>query len=226
MVVKKEMSVECNSIYATKQETYNNVVMVTPQIDSEYWKYRVHLHEDQYVIAFDKFSTYGIGFAIEDDWNTNLPYNGDPKKIANHIWHNRKYDQITMPMLISAIKLLRMTCFNERLNLTRLFLSKMTEKELMFNNSNAIYKIEKEDADIYTIHRHATDNSPFLGKENITDCVIRISGKNVYYSRGSTYSEDSAVKIGVNFKENIGVIISWCFGDIYRYSLSTSQIVL
>lgn len=84
---------------------------ITPSIDEDYWVFRVHLHEDQYVQAFPKFSTLGIGFAQEEDWNTNLPYvNSSAEEIADHIWHNKKYDEIKKEDLISAIQLLIIHC--------------------------------------------------------------------------------------------------------------------
>jgi len=85
----------------------NNTVMITPPIDEYYWTFKIPLHKEQALVAFHKFGTLGIGFAIEDDWNTNLPYTCDTNKIADHIWHNRKYPQITKKILIEAIEILK-----------------------------------------------------------------------------------------------------------------------
>ena len=65
------------------------VVMMTPPINSDYWAYRVRVADGQAVVGFGKFGTIGIGFAEEEDWNTNLPYTGDAESIRRHIWHNR-----------------------------------------------------------------------------------------------------------------------------------------
>lgn len=65
------------------------VVLMTPPINSDYWAYRVRVADGQAVVGFGKFGTVGIGFAEEDDWNTNLPYTGDAESIRRHIWHNR-----------------------------------------------------------------------------------------------------------------------------------------
>lgn len=43
----------------------------------------------QAVIGFRKFSTIGIGFAKEEDWNSNLPFGCKTEEIYNHIAHNR-----------------------------------------------------------------------------------------------------------------------------------------
>lgn len=62
--------------------------MVTPLIEENYWVYRVKLNDRQAVVGFPKFSTIGIGFAVEADWNTNLPYMCQTIEIVSHIWHN------------------------------------------------------------------------------------------------------------------------------------------
>ena len=86
------------------------MVMMTPPINKDYWVFRIKLTKDQSVIAFPKFSTMGIGFAIEEDWNTNLPYQCKPIEIANHIWVNRKYKSITKKVLVEAIEILIKAC--------------------------------------------------------------------------------------------------------------------
>src|SRR5260370_42544999 len=62
---------------------------ITPPLDEDYWLFRVKLYEDQAILGFPKFSTIGIGFAQEEDWNTNLPYRCETEQIFNHIKHNR-----------------------------------------------------------------------------------------------------------------------------------------
>lgn len=65
-----------------------NVVM-TPNIDDDYWTYRVAVSDKQAIVGFPKFGTIGIGFQKEEDWNTNLPYTCETDEIYNHILHNR-----------------------------------------------------------------------------------------------------------------------------------------
>lgn len=81
-------------------------VMITPPIGSDYWLFRVQIFEDQYVTAFPKFDTIGIGFSIEDDWNCNLPYTCDAEKIRLHIWHNRRYIGVRPKRTRKAIEML------------------------------------------------------------------------------------------------------------------------
>lgn len=64
-------------------------VLMTPPVSEDYWKYRVVVADGQAVVGFPKFMTIGIGFSVEEDWNTNLPYSMDADSIARHIWHNR-----------------------------------------------------------------------------------------------------------------------------------------
>ena len=83
-------------------------VMITPPISEEYWSYRVKLFGEQAIVGFPKFFTIGIGFAVEEeDWNANLPYSSSAESICDHIWHNRKYDEITREDVISAIRLIQ-----------------------------------------------------------------------------------------------------------------------
>lgn len=64
-------------------------VSLSPPVDEDYWSYRVRLSDKQAVVGFPKYFTVGIGFAVEEDWNTNLPYTKDAGEILDHIWHNR-----------------------------------------------------------------------------------------------------------------------------------------
>ena len=80
---------------------------LTPAIDEGYWSYRVVLSERQAVVAFPKFFTVGIGFAVEEDWNTNLPYTCEAEEIAEHILHNKGDDSISDDAVVEAIRLLK-----------------------------------------------------------------------------------------------------------------------
>lgn len=82
-------------------------IMMTPALGDEYWTYRVKLSEDQAVLGFPKFTTIGIGFAVEEDWNTNLPSDIDADKIFNHIRHNKGDDSIADADVIDAIRLIQ-----------------------------------------------------------------------------------------------------------------------
>src|SRR5689334_4066402 len=84
-------------------------ILLTPCIDENYWTYRVRLGETQAIVGFPKFSTIGIGFAIEDDWNTNLPYTCGAEKIYNPIKHNRAVggDSISDEDCLAAIRMVQ-----------------------------------------------------------------------------------------------------------------------
>jgi hypothetical protein len=82
-------------------------VMMTPPIGADYWAWRVRVGPGQAVIGFPKFMTIGIGFAVEDDWNTNLPYTSDAEDIYRHIKHNKGDDSISDAECIAAIRLIQ-----------------------------------------------------------------------------------------------------------------------
>ena len=88
-------------------------VMVTP-ISPDYWSYRVRLTPKQSVIGFPKFSTIGIGFAHETDWNTNLPYQCTAEEIFEHIKHNAGDPDITRDQIIDAIRLIQRAATEDR----------------------------------------------------------------------------------------------------------------
>lgn len=81
-------------------------VMVTPPITEDYWLARVQVGGGQALVAFPKFGTIGIGFAQEEDWNTNLPYTSPAAGIWNHIKHNRGAATATEAECLQAISML------------------------------------------------------------------------------------------------------------------------
>jgi hypothetical protein len=85
-------------------------IAMTPMVDEDYWAYRVKLNDTgQAVVGFPKFSTIGIGFAQESDWNTNLPYTCEAQEILDHILHN-KGDDIPDQAAFVAIQMIRRQC--------------------------------------------------------------------------------------------------------------------
>ncbi len=106
------MKVEMNSNFRESNTSFigvgDNLIMVTPPIEGNYWKFRVPLTDKQAIIAFPKFFTMGIGFQVEDaDWNTNLPYTKPAEEIYNHIQKNKGDDSITEEMCIEAIGMIQ-----------------------------------------------------------------------------------------------------------------------
>lgn len=90
------------------------VIMITPAIDKDYWKYRVKLSEKQAIVGFPKFSTIGIGFAVEIDWNTNLPYTCSAEEIFDHISHNKGSGAISNKDVLAAIRLIQEAVAEDR----------------------------------------------------------------------------------------------------------------
>ena len=83
------------------------IVMVTPPLDEDYWQFRVKVDKDQAIVGFPKFSSIGIGFAKEDDWNTNLPSDTPTNELWNHIKRNKYFASIPDEICIKAIKMVQ-----------------------------------------------------------------------------------------------------------------------
>lgn len=90
-----------------KTVVLGDVGLMTPFVHEGYWKYRVRVSEKQAVVGFPKFSTIGIGFAVEEDWNTNFPYTVDAAAIYDHIEHNKGDDSISRERVIRAIEMIQ-----------------------------------------------------------------------------------------------------------------------
>lgn len=90
-------------------------LMLSPSLDEDYWAYRVVLTEQQAIVGFPKFSTIGIGFAVEGDgYNTNLPYSCDADEIYDHIADNKGDDSITRERCVEAIRLVQVAVAEDR----------------------------------------------------------------------------------------------------------------
>ena len=81
--------------------------IMTPPISEDYWEYRVRLTKTQAIVGFPKFFTIGIGFSVEEDWNTNLPFTCDTEKIFQHIKHNKGDDSIPDDDVRAAIRMVQ-----------------------------------------------------------------------------------------------------------------------
>ena len=94
---ENKMKIEINENFIKANDTGyigSKLVMVTPPLDENYWIVKVSLSDNQAIVGFPKFGTIGIGFQVEEDWNTNLPYQCSSDKIYKHIRHNKGNDEI------------------------------------------------------------------------------------------------------------------------------------
>lgn len=82
-------------------------VLFAPPVGEDYWLLRVKVSDNQALIAFPKFCTIGMGFAQEEDWNTNLPTDCDTDEIWDHIKHNKGDDSIPDDRCIEAIRMIQ-----------------------------------------------------------------------------------------------------------------------
>jgi hypothetical protein len=85
----------------------NTTVLVTPAIGEDFWLLRVKVSETQALVLFPKFGVYGIGFALETDWNTNLPSTLPAERIYAHIAHNKGDKAIPKKRCLQAIEMLQ-----------------------------------------------------------------------------------------------------------------------
>lgn len=92
----------------------DGIAMLTPPISEDYWAYRVRVADGQAIVGFPKFFTIGIGFAVEEDWNTNLPYTCTAEEIWEHIADNAGNEAITREIGIEAIRLIQAAATEDR----------------------------------------------------------------------------------------------------------------
>ena len=65
------------------------------------------LSDEQAIVGFPKFGMIGIGFAQEEDWNTNLPSSLDAQEIFDHISHNKGDPDIADEDCVQAIRMIQ-----------------------------------------------------------------------------------------------------------------------
>jgi hypothetical protein len=82
-------------------------IMLTPPVSEDYWLFRVRVGNGQAIVGFPKFRTIGIGFAQEEDWNTNFPYTCTTEETWEHIKHNKGDAAIADEDCIQAIRMVQ-----------------------------------------------------------------------------------------------------------------------
>jgi hypothetical protein len=89
-------------------------IFMSPVVEEEYWSYRVRLSATQAVVGFPKYSGIGIGFAVEEDYNVNLPYSTHESDIFWHIIRNKGDDSIPDDDVRAAISMIRSAVIADR----------------------------------------------------------------------------------------------------------------
>lgn len=112
------LQVEVNENFVKSKDTLagGSILITPPTLGEDYWLLRVKVSEKQAIVAFPKFGTIGIGFQVEEDWNTNLPYLCCAKEIFEHIKHNKGDDTVLDDDCIKAICLLQTAIYKLALN--------------------------------------------------------------------------------------------------------------
>lgn len=98
---------------------FAEIGMICPSVNKDYWSYRVRLSDTQAVVGFPKYHTVGIGLAVEDDWNTNLPFTCEAEEIFRHIKHNKADSAISDDDVREAIRLIQAAVVADRAAVTR-----------------------------------------------------------------------------------------------------------
>lgn len=93
-----------------KDETKNARFLLGGAAKKEEILFVVKMFKEQAIIAFPKFGGIAISFLVEEDWNTNLPYQCKSEEIYNHIKCNKKYKEIKKKDCIVAIEKIQTAC--------------------------------------------------------------------------------------------------------------------
>lgn len=102
----RRLIVETNPSVLTHRDPHP-AISITPNIAPDFWHWRVRLTEKQALLAFPKFGSIGCGFAVEEDWNSNLPVDCSTEEIYKHIRHNKGDKRISKADCYRAIDMLR-----------------------------------------------------------------------------------------------------------------------
>lgn len=100
-----KLILECKAQQDKTASVLGGAASLAPLVDEKYWAYRVRVSRKQAVLGFPKFGTIGIGFAVEEDWNTNLPYTCHTNEIYAHTEHNRL--GVRPSLCLQAIKMIQ-----------------------------------------------------------------------------------------------------------------------
>lgn len=105
--MKLELQINARGVNDKSRALEGTGVMITPPIDENFWLLRVPVSETQAIVGFPKFNVIGVGFQVENDWNTNLPSGTHAIEIYDHIKHNKGDAKISRGRCIEAITLIQ-----------------------------------------------------------------------------------------------------------------------
>ena len=105
--MKLELQINARGVNDKSRALEGTGVMITPPIDENFWLLRVPVSEKQAIVGFPKFNVIGVGFQVETDWNTNLPFTFDADRIYEHIEQNKGDGTISRQTCITAIRMIQ-----------------------------------------------------------------------------------------------------------------------
>jgi len=187
----KDLKLEINPKYIDGDKNIVNFfgipAMVTPPLDEDYWQFRVRVHEDQEIVGFPKFMTIGIGFAKEDDWNTNLPYNYKTDEIFNHIKVNKRYASIPDELCIKAIKMIQKAAKKMKQHEEDMENVVVFQNEPLLKGDNGKFLTKKAFKELCTVSKHRKP-TVFTARWDETKEIkkykfVLLFGKHEVYSR-------------------------------------------
>lgn len=236
-ILVNEKLVDEDKYRATIQTSYGPIGLMFfgPNKDEDYWLFRVQVHDDQYIDAFPKFMTIGIGFAFEDDGNTNLPYNCSTNEIFNNIKKNKRYASISDSVCKQAIRMLQKAAEDYKA------FERSVEAQEMYQHEPLIVNEEQTDFISYeefkgnaviqrlkdkVVFRRNYDGSTF---ERASFCIYfgkNENGSYKYRVRLYELNQKSACRMAFNTIKILAVSNEKEYKEINRFSCEKGEFVV
>lgn len=157
------------------------IMVFGPGKPEDYWHFRVQVHEDQWLEAFPKFMTIGIGFAKEDDENANLPASCGTKTIFNHIKHNKRYASISNEVCLKAIYMLQEAALEYEAFQRMLEAQEMACLEPMLVNKDQTDFVSHREFKQNAVIKRARNKTTFV--RTVDRAEYNLTAYNVYFGK-------------------------------------------
>lgn len=162
----------------------DTMVIASPDLDEDFWQFRVKVDEDQAIVGFPKMFQIGIGFAKEENYNCNLPSTCDAKKIFNWIKDNKRYDSISDGVCIAAIRMIQNAAdeWKAQEELAKKMLAVQNIPELLNPDTQNMFDLE--DFSKVALVKRLGRKTKF--KQAITGDIIEKTAFNIYFHKLET----------------------------------------
>jgi hypothetical protein len=149
-----------------------NIIM-GPVVDENYWTFRVKVSDDQAIVGFQKFGSIGVGFAKEEDGNTNLPSTCSTLEIYNHIKHNKGSSSISRDRCLRAIKLIQIAADFLQYQEEKILNQKLVEAEKEVKEREARAYKTGEDRGLFYYRRSLRETREWYQKQLAKNLQLR-----------------------------------------------------